>query len=258
MHIQIEVTTICNYDCFYCAGRDMPQRHMSMELFQDVLKRLPEGGPHRISLQGEGEPTMHPNFWEMVERVAGLGHVPYTITNGTRIDSERIAQFFPRIGVSIDTLDPAEAERIKRYNLAKVLRNLNKLLQSYEVWRIVIHTVDYGQDIQPLTEYLDKLGITKHVVQPLQVKDDYAYRYEEIASPPNNNCTYSCGFVDTPIMRFYNMNGTEMPCCYIKDASKFVSTEHIRESLGNKVTPEACSGCRELYEGEEMSKIFQI
>ncbi len=257
MHIQIEVTTVCNYQCFYCAGRDMPQKHMDMDLFKDILRRIPPG-KHRVSLQGEGEPTMHPNFWEMVELVTGMEHIPYTITNGSRIEPAQIARYFPRIGISLDTIDPNEAQRIKRYKLHQVLKKLGDLLKVYEARRIVIHTVDYGQDIAPLKSYLAGLGITKHVVQPLQIKDDYAYRYKEMVAAPAKKCSYSCGFVNAPIMRFYNLNGIEMPCCYIKDASKFVSIEDIKNSLDNKIVPSACSGCREIYEGEEMSRVFQV
>lgn len=258
MHIQIEITTICNYGCFYCAGRDMPQQHMSMELFKEIIRKLPENAPHRISLQGEGEPTLHPGFWDMVEMVTELGHVPYTITNGTRLNFHKVFRYFPRIGISIDTYDPAEAERIKRYNLAKVLRNVETLLETYDPWRIIIHTVDYGQDIQPLKDYLDRQGITKHVVQPLQIKDDYAGRYETLVSHLEKNISYRCGFVTAEVMKYYNLQGIEMPCCYIKNTEFFVSSEHIRKSLAKKVVPKVCQGCRELYEGEEMSRVFLI
>lgn len=257
MHIQIEVTTICNYQCFYCAGRDMPQRHMDMELFKGILKRIPPG-QHRVSLQGEGEPTMHPHFWEMVEMVKQLGHTPYTITNGSIMDPAQVIRFFPRIGISIDTIDPDEAHRIKRYKLRKVLKNLESLLKVYEARRIVIHTVDYGQDIKPLKSYLAGLGITKHVVQPLQVKDDYAYRYKELAAAPQKACSYNCEFVNSPIMRYYSLNGVEMPCCYIKDTSKFVSIEDIKQSLDNQIVPPACAGCGELYKDEKRARIFQV
>ena len=127
MHIQIEVTTKCNYECFYCAGRDLPQQHLDMALFARILEGIPPG-KHRISLQGEGEPTMHPNFWEMVETVIALGHMPYTITNGSLMNAEKIAKYFPRIGISLDTVDPAEAQRIKRYKLDKMLGKLDELL----------------------------------------------------------------------------------------------------------------------------------
>ncbi|MBV6325616.1 radical SAM protein [Duganella violaceipulchra] len=259
MHIQIELTTICNYGCFYCAGRDMEQRDIDMALFDQILhQRLPPGR-HRVSLQGEGEPTMHPKFWEMVQAVAALGHTPYTITNGSRMKPDKVAQYFPRIGISIDTIDPDEAERIKRHNVAKVLRNLEALLEIYEPWRVVVHTVDYGQPLDALREYLARLKINKHVVQGLQVKDDYAKRYPGQLPVTFHKLKYNCAYIDQPVMRFFNIDGVEMPCCYIKDASKFTSIEDIRDSLQRKVVPSACVGCNELHENEtSRSGVFQI
>jgi len=259
MHIQLEVTTICNYDCFYCAGRDMEQRHMEMSLFEKIIKDIPADKVHRVSLQGEGEPTLHPEFWRMVETVSDLGHIPYTISNGTRLKPELIKKYFPSVfGISIDTINAEEAEKIKRYNLKKVLKNLDKLLECYDPMKIVIHTVDYGQDIQLLSEYLRERKIYNHVIQPLQIKDDYSYRYQDKVEVPQEKCTYQCGFIDEPVLRYYNIDGVEMPCCYIKNVSVYTSIENIKTQLDNKVIPDACAGCRELYDKEDLTKVFKV
>lgn len=54
--IQIEITTRCNYECFYCAGRDVPRRHMSWKATPGILHRVAERRG-AANLQGEGEPT---------------------------------------------------------------------------------------------------------------------------------------------------------------------------------------------------------
>lgn len=258
MHVQIEVTTRCNYECFYCAGRQMPQRHMDMELFHGIMSRLPPGG-HRVSLQGEGEPLMHPNFWEMVQTVTEAGHMPYTITNGSLLKPDLVRKYFPRIGVSIDTVDPQEAQRIRRYKLERMLGKLDELLAIYEPHRVIVHTVNYGQDMQPLKAYLVRVGITKHVVQALQPKDDYVHLYKDIAAlKPARPVTYSCEFLNKPVMRFYNIDGVEMPCCYIKDTTHYGSIAELKRQLDAKIVPPPCSGCQELQEGVEMSRVFLV
>jgi len=245
MFIQIEITTHCNFSCFYCAGRDMPQKHISWEVFSKILSELPPGR-HTLSLQGEGEPIVHRGFWRMVEMVVERGHVPYTITNGSHLDAEKIKRHFPSIGISLDTVDENEAERIGRHDLPKVLGNIERLIETYPPRCIVIHTVDYGQEKEPLRAYLRRLGITRHAVQPLQTKDDYAYRYPGLIPVKFIDYTYSCRYIDAPLRKFYTIDGVELPCCFIKDVRNFVSIAHIRESFEKKIAPPCCAGCREI------------
>ena len=107
------------------------------------LKKLPDGR-YTVSLQGEGEPMAHRDFWRMAERVTQLGKVPYTITNGSLMrHPQRLADAFEAIGVSIDTLDAVEAERIGRLRLPRVLKNLERLLAHMSAERVIVHTVDY-------------------------------------------------------------------------------------------------------------------
>jgi molybdenum cofactor biosynthesis enzyme MoaA len=247
MVVQIEITTHCNFECFYRAGRDMPQKHMPFEVFLGVLDRLAHARPAHVNLQGEGEPTTHPRFWDMAGEVRRRGWVPYTITNGSCGKIERIARHFPVIGVSVDTLDAREAERIGRYKLGRVLANMDRLLARMGPDRLILHTVDYGQPLAPLREFARAKGIEKHVVQPLQVKHDYARRYPDRLPVHLYRPTYRCQYVERPLMRYYNIDGVEMPCCYIKDAADFLSVAHIRESLARRDVPRSCMGCSEIF-----------
>lgn len=248
MFIQVEITTHCNFNCFYCVGRDMPQQHMAMERFDEIVSKLPRG-QYPVSLQGEGEPMTHPQFWDMVERVKSVGKIPYTITNGSLIDSRRVAQCFPEIGFSLDTIDPEEAQRLGRYKLNRVLENLEQLIESIGALRIIVHTVDYGQPLSRLREYLQNRGLLKHIVQPLQSKSDYRRRYLERASATQNwRYHYRCRYILQPVMRFFTINGVEMPCCFIKDLSKYVSVDEIKWRLLHRQVPATCGGCREIME----------
>ena len=244
MFFQIEVTTHCTFTCFYCAGREMPQRHMGWPVFEMVLGRIPPG-PHSVSLQGEGEPTLHPRFWEMVSRVRERGLAPTTITNGYELDVGRVAAELPTVAVSIDTLDEAEATRIGRLKLPRVLANLDALSAAMGPERIRIMTVDYGQDLDPVRRFVEAGRFGQHIVQPLQGKDDYARRYPDRVTR-GGAYHYRCRFLLAPVMRYYDIDGRELPCCYIKDTSSFRSIEALASDLGRGVVPPACAGCREI------------
>jgi molybdenum cofactor biosynthesis enzyme MoaA len=247
MFYQIEVTTKCNYRCFYCAGRDMKQQNMTQDTFKTILAQIPLGN-HTISLQGEGEPTVHPQFWEFVSLVSDLKYIPYTITNGSIIDPKLANQYFATLGISLDTLDAVEAERIGRLKLDQVLSNLGNLVNHMGADRIVIHTVDYGQDTKQLKDFV-KHHRFRHIIQPLQIKDDYAYRYPEqprraiVTTNTTGNC---CRYITTMRMKYFDVNGIEFPCCYIKDTTGYLGTEGIRSQMINGTIPSVCKGCREL------------
>jgi len=247
MFFQIEVTTHCSFICFYCAGRDMPQRHMEWPVFERVIAGIPLGA-HAVSLQGEGEPTLHPRFWDMVAAAKIRGFSPTTITNGYEVDVERIAAELPDVAVSLDTLDEAEATRIGRLKLPRVLATVERLAALIEPARLRIMTVDYGQDLAPLRRYLNALGLHQHIVQPLQRKDDYARRYPGRVRD-NGVYHYRCRFLDAPVMRFYTIDGLELPCCFIKDTTGFTTIDALGADLKRGVVPAPCAGCREIMTG---------
>lgn len=242
--VQIEVTTICNFQCFYCAGREMPQQHMPWERFVGIIDSL---GPamQQVSLQGEGEPTAHPRFWEMVDLVRERGKRPYTITNASLIDVERATRSFEVIGVSIDTLDKAEADRIGRYKLERVLERFEALAVAMGRTKVLVHTVDYGQDLAPLRAYLRSLGVPQQV-QPLQWKADYQRHYAKVLPLTGWRHRGSCTYIERPRMRYFDINGVEMPCCFIKDAGRFESVAALEGSFASGVVPAACTGCPQI------------
>lgn len=239
---QIEVTTVCNFRCFYCIGRTWHGRHMALDLFEDILDRLPRGR-HVVSLQGEGEPLAHPRFWGMAEKVVQAGFVPYTITNGSLIDPARIEALFPTIGVSLDTLDPVEAERIGRRQLKRVLARFDALCRRMGPQRINVHSVDLGQNLEPLRAFLKQRGIKRHVVQPLQGKADYRKLYPawELAERPRHG---ACRNLVDAATRYFNIDGVSLPCCFIKDISAYRSDNHLRAEFAASRIPKVCAGCR--------------
>lgn len=256
---QLEITTRCNYGCFYCAGRDMPQQDMAWDTFTGIVDAIEKPGatPHAtVSLQGEGEPTLHPRFWDMVAYVHRKGHVPYTIINGSRVDVARIARLFPQIGISLDTLDAAIAEKIGRYNLPKVLANLEALCTAMGPQRIVLMTVNLGQPLGELKAWAKQRGFASHVVQPLKTKADYARRYEKhLVRAPTKASTpaattdvtsRTCRFLHQDLMRYYTCTGLALPCCFIKDTEGIESIAGLQTSLAQGHVPKGCAGCDEL------------
>ena len=243
MLIQIEINTTCNFKCFYCYGRSIPQVVMDFDTFIGIMNGLPTG-KHTINLQGEGEPTLHPQFWDMVALVKAKGHNPYTITNGNAINTDNIKENFTSIGISLDTLDATEATRIGRFNLPKVIANFESLVTCMGADNVTVMTVNYGQKLLPLINYVKFNGIKNHIIQPLQTKDDYAKSHS--TSEAVKCYTYSCDILNKRIMLSYGVSGIVKPCCFIKDESQYVSIADLKATLKAKRVPPSCAGCKQI------------
>lgn len=220
----------------------MPQGDMSFETFAEILDRhiARYGMPLYVSLQGEGEPTLHRDFFRMAEHVRAKGSQPYTITNGTSKHPERFIGLFERIGISVDTLDPARAEKIGRYNLPAVLSFIDALAPHMQ---IIIHSVLLGPDIQNVAHWCLSRGF-EHIVLPLQGKDDYRRHYPKLSLPDFKPERFACPWLQTQRMRFYTLDQQELPCCFIKDVTAYPGLDGMFAHQQAGTWPAPCRGCQ--------------
>lgn len=202
-----------------------------------------------VSLQGEGEPVLNKAVWKMAGIVKQRSISTYTITNAAyRLSHplcEMIDAHFNRIGVSLDTINKQFADRVGRYNLPLTLATLEQLIERLGPERIDIYTVALSRkSVDEVSRFVKRFEGVNHIIQPIQSKDDYQINYRVNVRPSDH--TYQCRYLDNDIMRFFNIEGIEMPCCYIKDRTRYTSLAHTRSLLADKTIPDCCSGCREL------------
>jgi MoaA/NifB/PqqE/SkfB family radical SAM enzyme len=139
-YVQIEPVGQCNLRCTMCPiqfRRDGPPygppAFMSFESFTALLDGFE--GLEDLHLQGLGEPTMHPRFFDMVEAAAARGIRVTTNTNFTLITprrAERLARSsLARVHVSIDGARAETYEAIRlRGRFDHVLRNLERFVAA--------------------------------------------------------------------------------------------------------------------------------
>jgi MoaA/NifB/PqqE/SkfB family radical SAM enzyme len=130
--LQVEPTTRCNYTCGFCCGRHMDQSDMSLETFARVLEQFPR--VRHLELQGEGEPLLHPDFFEMLGLARARGIRVSTITNGSLFTAGNIDKLLDSgltsILISIESPDPGEFRSIRGGKLEKVLRGIQALIEA--------------------------------------------------------------------------------------------------------------------------------
>lgn len=138
----IAINNYCNLKCSYCFADDMIQennKNMSIENYIKILKYLTEQNKeHRIGIIG-GEPTLHPNFKEILiesNQCAIANDVTFILfTNGIELE-----QYIPYIGENI-----------------KILINCNNLFNSKQAEQFY-HTLEHCNTLGWLKTEKVKLG----------------------------------------------------------------------------------------------------
>jgi radical SAM protein with 4Fe4S-binding SPASM domain len=107
--LHVDITHRCNERCVHCLvprdGRELP-----FVALADLVGQAARLGFTGLSFSG-GEPTLHPQFWELLELSRDLGFYLTLFTNGLTLDdaaTARLAAHRPKhVRVSVYSMDPA-------------------------------------------------------------------------------------------------------------------------------------------------------
>src|SRR3989475_5640756 len=138
--IRVSVTKRCNFGCIYCHDEGlgpvlrprMPHEdEMTVDEIEGILRIAREFGIRSVKFTG-GEPLIRLDMEDIIDRaVRQIPDVSLT-TNGSmlakRAESLRSAGL-KRVNVAIDSLDPASFQRIRKGQLAPVLRGIAEALR---------------------------------------------------------------------------------------------------------------------------------
>ncbi len=119
LNIQVELTTLCNLKCHYCyrkAGKEGKNRLETKQLLS-ILDTLFLNGLQSVELTG-GEPTLHPDFLEILEFCYDRVQLIGLMTNGTVLSKNLVKKLLPYkeklvISISLDSHKP-EIHDIRR------------------------------------------------------------------------------------------------------------------------------------------------
>lgn len=86
--INLDITTACNHYCHHCIDLDLLNngRRLSLECTQTLVNKLVEKGLRSVIVIGGGEPTVHPQFVEIVAFLKSKKLEVGIVSNGTRMD----------------------------------------------------------------------------------------------------------------------------------------------------------------------------
>lgn len=186
--VQIEPTTRCSLNCPFCVGRTFPQGDISYQDFRKIISRFSKLAC--VSLQGEGEPLMHPDFIKMVKYLKERGAEVYTISNGLPLDIDMIKDLcnfgLDEIGISIESLNEKLYSKLKPgASLGKVISNVKKLIEYRNKigkknprvhLRFIIMKCNISE-IHRVVKLSKEIGLDAPFFSEIQDKPDYIKAY---------------------------------------------------------------------------------
>ncbi|WP_295159004.1 radical SAM protein [uncultured Brachyspira sp.] len=130
----LELTNACNLKCIMC-GRD--EAEFNPTVFKlDYLKKMEHllYTIEEVTLFGWGEPTMHPNFIDILKYLNDFPVRKYFVTNGMRLDKIKNALFDYRVDIMAISLDGAKAETNDRIryggNFDIIIKNIRDIVKE--------------------------------------------------------------------------------------------------------------------------------
>ncbi|MBE9207209.1 radical SAM protein [Nostoc sp. LEGE 06077] len=188
----VEVTDRCNLSCPICyadSGAEevseisqQPRRHRSLAHIEKMMDAVVtnEGEPQIVQLSG-GEPTIHPEFFEILDiaKTKPIKHLMIN-TNGVRIAKDksfcdRLSQYMPGIELYLqfDSFEKVALEELRGADLREVREKAIENLNEYNISTTLVVTVKKGlndHEIGKIIDYALKQKCIRGVTfQPIQV-----------------------------------------------------------------------------------------
>jgi 7,8-dihydro-6-hydroxymethylpterin dimethyltransferase len=179
----VELTDRCNLACPICyadSGADH-QQHRSLALIEKMLDAIVanEGEPQIVQLSG-GEPTIHPQFFEVMDlvKMKPIKHLMIN-TNGVRIAKDRqfcdrLSQYMPGIEVYLqfDSFEAAALQELRGADLRSVRQQAIANLNEFNISTTLVVTLKKGlndHEIGKIVDYaLQQKCVRGVTFQPIQ------------------------------------------------------------------------------------------
>jgi len=119
--IFVEITSRCNFDCLFCPSGIATRRKgdMPRQTAFDLLAHLHDMGFNRnLYLHVLGEPLLHPDVFDIIDRAADLGMRPILFTNGGALSTNCVQRILSskaiELVISMQTINRESYEALRK------------------------------------------------------------------------------------------------------------------------------------------------
>lgn len=235
--IQLIISDLCNQDCSFCAYRmsgyssnelfkvvrddgtvnNNPNRMIPFEKICEILDDAKAMGTRAIQLTGGGEPTVHPQFSQVVQRCIDLSLEFALVSNGVRLTPAIIDQLMSAtwVRISIDAAQESSYQSIRRVpsgHFAKAWGSIHALVaRKRETQSAVtlgvgfVVTKDNWREVYDFTLLARDAGVDNVRISAIFQPEDEAY-FKDFISDASVLCRQAAS-LSTDIFHVINMFG---------------------------------------------------
>tara|TARA_A100000172_G_scaffold13923_2_gene7323 strand:- start:267 stop:1346 length:1080 start_codon:yes stop_codon:yes gene_type:complete len=194
LYVRVKPLNRCNHKCFWCVYHepDLSQMHEGMEKqdmitldkMYEILDNFKDMGVKAVTYSGGGEPLMHPNTVEYLQRTLDLGIDLSVITNGQYLSGKK-AELLSKakwVRISIDYCTEegfVESRRIKGRHFYPILDNIREFAKmkddTCDLAVNFIITKENHKDIRKAAELLISLGVENIRFSPMWIHNFNEY-----------------------------------------------------------------------------------
>lgn len=216
----LEITNICNLNCFFCPKTDRAKRRLTLDEFEVLTSRL-QGKIKFLYFHLMGEPLLHPLLPRFITIARDKGFVPVLTTNGTLLSNGYgVIEALPhKIQISLHSHEGNGREDAEEY-ISEVMKFSIEAVERGIV--IVLRFWNEGGG-ESNNEKLLQL-IKRYVPQPWtqryygwMLKENLYIEYDKIFEwPDSERDEYACDESFCYALRNQIgvlVDGTVVPCC---------------------------------------------
>lgn len=201
VYVEIGPTNRCNHRCVFCCYDFYVNKtgaNISRQIMLKTLKDLADNGTKSVMFAGDGEPLLHENIVEFVEKAKEFGMDVSMTTNGNLLDSEKAEKILPNLSwirVSLDAGSPethSKVHGVSPENFEKIINNLKNAVEikKKKNLKVVIGVQfllipDNAQDLIRVAQILKEIGVDNLQVKPYSQNPEsvnkFVINYEEYA-----------------------------------------------------------------------------
>lgn len=137
MHLLVELVSYCNLKCIMCFQSDPTfteppyMGQMSVDLFKKIIDEAVRENCGSLTMASRGEPTLHPQFGEILKYIKGKFFDIKLNTNAMLLNEEKCHQILKNgvteLVFSVDATSKEEYEKVRRNgNFEQVVNNIKQ------------------------------------------------------------------------------------------------------------------------------------